>query len=82
MPVHSPCRDAVFQGAQMYPMVPTGAPACVRNIARKSCACLWESKSACHQNKLEEIVGRHHWHSRQELCLEIEIGIATLLTVL
>lgn len=82
MPICSLCRDAVFKGAQIYLMVPTGALACVRNIPRKSCACLWESNSACHENKLEEIVGRHHWHSRQELCLEIEIGIATSLAVL
>lgn len=43
---------------------------------------VYRNVRACHQNKLEEIVGRYHWRSRREPCLEIEIGIATSLTVL
>lgn len=62
--------------AQVYLMVPTGTLAHIRNTLRKSRARLWQSRRPWHQNKLEESVGCHHWHCRQGLCLEIELGRA------
>lgn len=73
MPAGSPWDE---RDAQVYLLVPTGTPAHIRNTLGKSCACLRESQSPWHQNKLEESVGRHRWHCRQALCLEIELGRA------